>query len=84
MNQMVIFMLFFGRGDMADSPGMAIARTTTSCWDLSMAFFQEAIYWRHLPYIWVNYNDCSPSLESWFRYRGIIPKLALIQVGELL
>ena len=25
--------VFFGRGDMGDGPGTAIARTTTSCWD---------------------------------------------------
>ena len=34
--------------------------------------------------IWVNYNDLTAtSLESWL-VRGIIPKMALIQVSEIL
>ena len=37
-----------------------------------------------IPFIWVNYNDLTAtSLESWL-IRGMIPKMALIQVSEIL
>jgi hypothetical protein len=43
--------------------------------EICFVFFSEGIISVSWTYIWVNYNDLTTtSLESWWMYRGIIPK----------